>query len=83
MANDLPPRKTDISEQPILEAELWDLVSAMGRILRESEQLQPSNIVYDETPIDVYMQEIHQRLAVQQRVCFFLIFSRPVCTSQP
>ena len=45
VANDLPPRKIDISEQPILEVELWDLVSAMGRILRESEQLQPSNII--------------------------------------
>ena len=75
VANDLPPRNIDISEQPILEAELWDLVSAMGRILRESEQLQPSNIVYDETPIDVYMQEIHQRLAVQQRVAFSDLFS--------
>lgn len=75
VANDLPPRNIDISEQPILEVELWDLVSAMGRILRESEQLQPSSIVYDETPIHVYMQEIHERLVAQQRVAFSDLFS--------
>ena len=75
VANDLPPRKIDISEQPILEVELWDLVSAMGRILRESEQLQPSNIIYDETPIHVYMQEIHQRLMEQKWVAFSDLFS--------
>jgi segregation and condensation protein A len=75
VANDLPPQNIDISEQPILEVELWDLVSAMGRILRETEQLQPSNIVYDETPMHVYMQDIHDRLVEEGRVAFSNLFS--------
>ena len=75
VANDLPPRNIDISEQPILEVELWDLVSAMGRILRETEQLQPSSIVYDETPMHVYMQDIHDRLVEEGRIAFSDLFS--------
>ena len=70
VANDLPPRQIDIAEQPIHEVELWDLVSAMGRILRETQQLQPSNIVYDETPIHVYMTQIHEQLCQQPRLAF-------------
>ena len=61
-ANDLPPRQVDLETQPIHEVELWDLVSAFGRILRESQAVQPSSILYDDTPVHVYMQRIHQRL---------------------
>jgi|694.fasta_scaffold05888_8 segregation and condensation protein A len=60
MANDLPVRKQEISEQPIAEVEIWDLVSAFGRILREKQPLQQATVIYDETPIQVYMKRIHQ-----------------------
>ena len=63
VANDLPPRSLAPSEQPIKEVELWDLVSAIGRIMREAERLKPiTNIVYDDTPISVYMQQMHEEL---------------------
>ncbi len=74
VANDLPPREVDPAEQPILEVELWDLVSAMGRMMRESQLSQPSNIVYDDTPIHVYMQQIHDQLIQQQRISFSSMF---------
>ena len=74
LASDLPPRESDPAAQPIHEVELWDLVSAMGRILRESQAVQPQAIVYDETPIQVYMQRIHARLATRQRVAFSDMF---------
>ena len=67
LQNDLPPRKTDLGTQPILEVELWDLVSAFGRILRDHEVTKPANIVYDETPINVYMERIHRKLAAEKR----------------
>ena len=54
-SNDLPPRSIDPADQPIQEVELWDLVSALGRMVRKS-------IIYDETPIQVYMQRIHERI---------------------
>ncbi|MEX0938222.1 MAG: segregation/condensation protein A [Pirellulales bacterium] len=70
IADDAPTRSRDLSEQPIREVELWDLVSAFGRLLRDSAATRPSNIVYDETPIQVYMQDIHRQLAQRGRLAF-------------
>src|SRR3954451_7704094 len=42
LANDFAPRPTDPAGQPIREVELWDLVSAMGRILRDSQAASPA-----------------------------------------
>lgn len=74
LASDLPPRQIDPAGQPIQEVELWDLVSALGRILRDSQSHKPATIVYDETPIQVYMQKIHQRIANDQRAAFSDMF---------
>jgi segregation and condensation protein A len=74
MANDVAPREIDASNQPIREVELWDLVSAMGRILRDSQAATPATIVYDDTPIQVYMQRIHGRLTSDSRVAFSDMF---------
>ena len=74
LASDLPPRGQDPAGQPIHEVELWDLVSAMGRILRESQAVQAQAIVYDDTPIQVYMQRIHGKLTSDRRVAFSDMF---------
>ena len=66
-ANDLPPRELDLGSQPIQEVELWDLVSALGRVLRDNEATRPSSIVYDDTPIHVYMEQIHRELSENGR----------------
>ena len=73
-ADDLPPRRIDPSDQPIQEIELWDLVSAFGRVMRDSRASQPSNIVYDDTPIHTHMRRIHDRLMTQGRVAFSEMF---------
>ncbi|MEM8678305.1 MAG: segregation/condensation protein A [Planctomycetota bacterium] len=62
VANDLPTRRTDPAEQPIREVELWDLVSALGRVLREEEPSDDSNITYDDIPLHVHMHTIHTKL---------------------
>lgn len=59
LSNDLPVRRQDMGEQPIAEVEVWDLVSAFARILREKQPLPQANVIYDETPIHVYMKRIH------------------------
>jgi len=74
LASDLEARSIEPAGQPIKELELWDLVSAMGRIMRESQAITPTTIVYDETPIQVYMQRIHGRLATQGRMAFSELF---------
>ena len=60
LSTDLPRHQRDIRRsEPIQEVELWDLVSAFGRIMRETDASRPSSIVYDDTPIHVYMARIH------------------------
>ena len=74
LADDLPRHEVDPAEEPIREVELWDLVSAFGRILRESVAVKPSNIVYDDTPIHVYMSRIHAQLVAEGHVAFSTLF---------
>ena len=74
VADDLPPRKIDPSQQPIKEAEIWDLVNAFGRVLKENRQTPETEVFYDETPIQVYMQRICQRLVIEKKVSFAELF---------
>jgi segregation and condensation protein A len=74
LASDLPPRQRDLADQEIQEVELWDLVSAFGRIVRESAAAKPANIVYDDTPIHVYMARIKSQLTERGRIAFRDLF---------
>lgn len=71
---DLPPGEVDPADQPIEEVELWDLVSAFGRIIRESEAVKPASIVYDDTPIHVHMERIRALLAARGTLAFRELF---------
>ncbi|GIW96795.1 MAG: segregation/condensation protein A [Pirellulaceae bacterium] len=68
LANSLPPRKTEYADQPIQPVEIWDLVSAFGRILRQQQPPPTDSIAYDTTPIHVYMQRIHRLVCDSSRV---------------
>lgn len=70
LANDLPVRRVDPADQPIREVELWDLVSALGRVMREKVKSGPSNIIYDETPLHVHMERIHKTLSEEGKLAF-------------
>ncbi len=74
LANDLPPRTTDMAEQPIQDVELWDLVSSFGRVLKTSLQSQETSIVLDETPLHIHMQRIHSRLVKEGQLRFLQLF---------
>jgi segregation and condensation protein A len=72
-----PPVSLDPSRQPLQKVELWDLVSAFGRLMRETLALQPKQIVMDETPINVHMDNIFQRLTEAGRLPFSALFTPP------
>ena len=79
LASDLPTRRTGPEDQPIQEVELWDLVSAFGRVLKERHGAPgPESIRYDETPIHIYMQRIDARLRREGRVPFTEFFEAAV-----
>lgn len=68
LANDLPARRTDLGDQPLEPIEVWDLVSAFGRILRERQPPSTASVVYDDTPIHIYMERIHGLVRDHRRV---------------
>jgi segregation and condensation protein A len=71
------PRDLDPAHQPIQRVELWDLVSAFGRLMRETNALLPRQIVMDETPIQVHMDRIMEALGQSQRAPFSELFLPP------
>jgi segregation and condensation protein A len=71
------PAPPDLSAQPLRSVELWDLVSAFGRLMRETLALQPRQIVMDETPMHVHMERILEVLARQSRLPFAELFTPP------
>lgn len=75
MSDDLPPRQNKLGDQPIADLEMWDLVSAFGRIMRESKGPPPSQVIQDDTPIHVYMQRIHARVRDEEAVLFNDLFT--------
>jgi segregation and condensation protein A len=71
------PAEPDPAQQPLRQVELWDLVSAFGRLMRETLALQPQQITVDQTPVHVYMESILERLKNAGRVTFSELFTPP------
>jgi len=65
---DQPVKNSPPVEHSIVGIEIWDLVSAFGRILRERQPAPSTQIVYDETPIHSYMNRIHGLVKTKKRV---------------
>src|SRR5947209_18973871 len=72
-----PPAPTPSGPAPLRPVELWDLVSAFGRLLRETLALQPQQISVDQTPLHVYMDEILGRLRSGGRLPLSRLFRPP------
>jgi len=67
-ADDRPRRRLDPVQQPIASIEIWDLVSAFGRILRERQPAPTEQVVYDDTPIHSHMAMIHREIKSRKRI---------------
>jgi segregation and condensation protein A len=76
------PAPVDLAHQPLRKVELWDLVSAFGRLMRETAALQPPPIVVDETPIHVHMERIVAMLRERGRLAFREVFVPPLIRSR-
>jgi len=74
LTNDRPRQGKDPAADTIKEVELWDLVSALSRILRTKIVTKESRIRYDETPISVYIERIGERVRAERRVAFSSCF---------
>jgi segregation and condensation protein A len=65
------------AEPRVRSVELWDLVSAFARLMRETQSLQPMTIAVDDTPQHVYEGQIVERLRTEGRVRFQDLFTPP------
>ncbi len=63
--------------QRLQPVELWDLVSAFGRLMRETMAQQTHDVVVDQTPLHVYMETILAMLAREPRLPFAALFTPP------
>ena len=78
LSNDLIPKERNPAEEPIQDIVIWDLVSAFGRILREKSPVMQHKVVYDDTPVSVFMQRIYNRLKRERELDFSSLFDGAV-----
>jgi segregation and condensation protein A len=78
------PEETNVPEGTIAvrRVELWDLVSAFGRLMRETLALQTKSIIVDETPMHVYQAQIRERLQDEGKLTLAQIFTPPFYRSR-
>ena len=68
--DDRPQHGKDPALDLIRDVELWDLVSALSRILKRTDPAEQARIRWDDTPIGVYSERIRQRITTHGRVSF-------------
>ncbi|MDA7951351.1 MAG: segregation/condensation protein A [Pirellulaceae bacterium] len=67
-------QKQGVADQPIQEVELWDLVSAFGRIIREKTKPPLPQTYSDDTPIHIFVEKLHQRIATSGKILLSDLF---------
>ena len=74
----LPSEPAVVAGVPVIRAvELWDLVSAFARLLRETQSNRPQAVVVDDTPQQIYESRILERLADVDDRDFAELFEKP------
>ena len=74
----VPPDDEEGATSPRLRrVEMWDLVSAFGRLVRETESLQPLHLVTDETPQTAYLDMVRAKLRFGREIAFRDLFDPP------
>lgn len=74
LSDDRPVAGRDPAADRIKEVELWDLVSALGRVLRHKQVEEETRIRYDETPVAVYVEKIAALVRQAGAVAFSSLF---------
>jgi segregation and condensation protein A len=74
LSDERPSQERDLGGDRIKEVELWDLVSALARVLRRSVVEQETNVRETEIPLAVHMEAIGQRVRREGRVAFSTFF---------
>ncbi len=82
LSDERPVAGKALSSDRIKEVELWDLVSALGRVLKKSDVQTEGRIRYDDTPIEVYVEQIGSRVMAEGEVLFTQLFDHETIRSR-
>ena len=74
LSDERPSQERDLAGDRIKEVELWDLVSALSRVLRRRVVEQETNVRDDEVPLAFHVETIGQRVRREGRVAFSTFF---------
>jgi segregation and condensation protein A len=74
LSNDRPSAAKDPAADRIKEVELWDLVSALGRVLQTKVSEEQTSVRYDDTPLHVYVEQIRDRVRQAGELKFTSLF---------
>lgn len=77
LARVAPEEPTKPNTPVVRPVELWDLVSAFARLMRETQALHPTAVVVDDTPQHVYEEQVRDRVRAAGRVAFRDLFTPP------
>jgi len=74
LSNERPDAARDPSSDRIKGVELWDLVSALSRVLERKVIEEESRIRYDDTPISTYVEQIGAKVRNEGQAAFTALF---------
>jgi segregation and condensation protein A len=74
LSDERPRGDRDLASDRIKEVEMWDLVSALSRVLRRGTQEEETSVRSVETPLAVYVEAIATHVRKQGRVAFSALF---------
>jgi len=77
------PASKERTPTALAPVELWDLVSAFGRLMRETALAHSTTVVVDHTPLSVYMEQMLQAVAAAGGTApFSAVFTPPYSRSR-
>jgi segregation and condensation protein A len=76
LSDERPDAVRDLSGDRIKGVELWDLVSALSRVLERKIIEEESKIRYDDTPMSVYIEQIGSLVREHGRTPFTSLFDK-------
>ena len=76
LSDERPSQERDLAGDRIKEVELWDLVSALARVLRRGVVEHQTSVRDEEIPLAVHMQAVGQRVREEGRVAFSAFFDK-------
>jgi segregation and condensation protein A len=82
LSDDRPSVGKDPASDFIKEVELWDLISALSRILRRKDVEEEASIRYDDTPIQVHVERIASKVRAEGEVRFTSLFDAETLRSR-